>query len=207
MKFKKLNKNFYFKKDTLELSKDLLGKIIVNEVNGSLLSGRIVETEAYLSNDPAAHSFIGKTKRNKSVFEEPGTSYVYFIYGNYYCFNISSNENKIGEAVLIRASEPLIGIEKMKANISRFNLRRKNIKDKEIKDNKICNGPGKLCLALGINKSHDGLKLWDSKLYIAEDGYEVNENDIVSTKRIGIKKAIDKPLRFYIKGNNFISRK
>ncbi len=112
-----LNKNYYKKYSTSKLAKNLLGKIIYHQTKEGLVSGKIVETEAYLYNDSAAHTFIGMTNRNKSAFEEAGTSYVYFIYGSYYCFNVASNIQGIGEAVLIRALEPIDGINIMKERL------------------------------------------------------------------------------------------
>lgn len=207
MNYKILNKNFYINRDTIKLSKELIGKILVRESIEGITAGRIVETESYLNNDPAAHTFIGKTARNKSAFEESGTSYVYFIYGNYYCFNVGANEKDIGEAVLIRALEPLEGIDLMKSRILKFNSFRKHIKYQDIPIAKLCNGPGKLCLALGIDKDLDGHKLWNKPFYIADDDFKVKSKDIVTTTRIGITKAAEKPYRFYLKDSFFISRK
>jgi len=202
-----LTEDYYRNKSTIELSKDLLGKILVHESKVGVVSGRIVETEAYLSDDPAAHSYIGKTERNKSVFDEAGTSYVYFIYGNYNCFNVAAREKDIGEAVLVRALEPIEGIDLMKKNIAKFNKNRKHIKYSELPLEKICNGPGKLCLALDIDRSLDGHKLWNRPLFLLDDGFNVSEKNIVTTTRIGIKKAAEELLRFYIKDSKFVSRK
>lgn len=207
MNYKIIDKNFYSNKNTIKLSKELLGKILVKESIEGLTSGRIVETESYLYNDPAAHTFIGKTPRNKSAFEEAGTSYVYFIYGNYYCFNVGANKKNTGEAVLIRALEPVDGIDLMKSRILKFNSLRKHIKYKDIPITKLCNGPGKLCLALDIDKNLDGHKLWNKPFYIADDGYKVRDNDIITTTRIGITKAAEMPYRFYLKDSPFISKK
>lgn len=206
-KFKTLNKEFYKNINVLELAKSLLGKLLINETQDGLSIGRVVETEAYLNNDPAAHSYVGKTERNKSVFEEGGTSYVYFIYGNYYCFNVVADPKDIGEAVLIRALEPIQGIDLMKNRLMEFKSTRKHIKYSEIDNYSICNGPGKLCIAMGINKSYDGHKLWNKPLYLAEDKGYSKLQEIYTTTRVGITKAADKPYRFYIKNSKYISRK
>lgn len=207
MDFNKINKEFYKDLDVLALSKILLGKLLVHNSSDGLSLGRIVETEAYLDLDPAAHSYVGKTNRNKSLFEGGGISYVYFIYGNYYCFNVVADPKDKGEAVLIRALEPIQGLDLMKSRIMKFNEARKHIKYKELNEFNLCNGPGKLCLAMGIDKSLDGVKLWNNNLYIANDNYSFRENEIHTTTRIGITKAADRPYRFYIKGSKFISRK
>lgn len=178
----------FFDCSTLELAQKLLGKYLVHESPEGKTVGKIVEVEAYLFNDPASHSFCGKTKRNEPMFENAGIAYVYFIYGNYFCFNIVSNKEGIGEAVLIRALEPVEGIELMK-------IRRGN------KD--LCSGPGKLAQAMGINKEHNKVNLLSGKLRI-ENNFE--DFKIVKTTRIGISKGKGKLFRFYIKGNKFITK-
>ena len=188
---------FYLKK-TEWVAKNLLGKILVHVVDGKRRSGIIVETEAYLGGeDPACHSFgFRKSTRNQSLFLRGGHSYVYFIYGMYFCFNVVTRKANAPEAVLIRALEPLEGIEEM------ANSRRTNI----IKD--IASGPGKLCTALGINRNHDGLDLRDDRLFI-EDYERFSKGKIEISARIGInvKNAGHSwPLRFYLANNPHVSR-
>ena len=172
MTLKPLPKSFY-DRDTIEVAKDLLGKLLVHEDK----IVRIVETEAYLKNDPACHAYKGMTKRNVSMFKGPATLYVYTIHRQN-CMNVVT---RIGEAVLIRAGEPI-----------------RNVKGRT-------SGPGLLSKALGVTREMDGISLLGPPIFIADDGYEVNE--IVVTKRVGVTKAKDWPLRFYIKGNKFVSRK
>jgi len=183
----KLSRNFY-SRDTKTVAKELLGKIIVHKK----CKGKIVETEAYLGRkDPGA---IGSRKvKNipKSLLLSPGHSFVYFTYGNHWMFNIIAKESLLG-AVLIRALEPLEGIELMK----------KRRGTKEIKN--LTNGPGKLTSAFGIDKSHDGLHLIGDDLFL-EDNRE--KFKIVTTTRIGLSKGQDKLLRYYIKDNEFVSKK
>ncbi len=186
-----INKKF-FEENTVTVAKNLLGKYIVF---GKLV-GRIVETEAYLNNDEASHSFNRKTERNAPMFGPPGYSYVYFTYGMHYCFNVVTNKKGIGEAVLIRAVEPIRGIKKMMLNR----------KTKDIKN--LCNGPAKFTEAFGINKSHNNINLLKKESPIKLMFLKKDEKpEIVQTTRIGIKKAKDHPLRFYIKDSEFVSRK
>ena len=152
------------------------------------MKARIVETEAY-GRDKASHAYT-KTERSKIMFDTYGHIYVYLIYGMHYCLNFTTEKKEAG-AVLIRAVEPLQGIERMK----------KNRKTNEMQN--LCNGPGKLCLALGINKKHNGLKL-GKEIKLFDDGYKIKE--IQSSSRIGIKEALDLELRFYLKGNQFVSK-
>lgn len=181
--------------NTLEFSKKLLGMSLFTKINGQKCGGKIVEVEAYLPDDAAAHSFRGQTARNKSVFQKAGTVYVYFIYGNYYCVNIVTEKEGFGSAVLIRAIEPFSN------SITLMSERRKT-------DNvhNLCSGPGKLCIAMGIDRTFDGLTLPDSKIFL-ESGEELKDSEIVATKRIGISKAQDLDYRFYIKGSDFLSKK
>lgn len=176
-------------KSTIQLAKELLGCFLVHETSKGLIKGRIVETEAYLRNDEASHSFRGKTERNKTMFNGPGFAYVYFTYGMHNCFNVTS---KVGEAVLIRAVEPLEGIELMK----------KNRKTDIVRN--LCSGPAKLTQAFGISLKHDGVFLDEkSKLKILKGNKPKN---VVKTTRVGISSAKDKLYRFYEKGNVYISK-
>ena len=189
-----------YKDDTVNIAKNLLGKKLVRVYKKQRISGIIVETEAYLGkDDPCCHSRNGlKTKRNLSMYLDGGHSYVYFIYGMYFCMNIVTKTKTHPEAVLIRAVEPLHGIE----YIQQF----RKIKSKKIQN--YTNGPGKLCMALNIDKGHDGLDFVESdEMFIL---HNEESFDIVDSKRINIDYAEeykDKLWRFYIKDNPFISKK
>jgi DNA-3-methyladenine glycosylase len=197
---KKLKKNFYTR-DVLIVARELPGKILVKNENGKLYAGKIVEVEAYDGlNDEAAHTFIGKTERNKIMFEEGGYFYVYFTYGAHYCCNIVVGQKNHGVAILIRAVEPLYGVDFMEAN----RLGRRPKTQKEILS--LTNGPGKLCQAFEINRFHNGEDLMGDKIYLL-NAPKIRQENIVQTKRIGIKKSVDLPWRFYIKDNHFVSKK
>ncbi len=174
----------FFARDTVTVAKELLGKVI--SVNG--MRARVVETEAY-GRDPASHAYR-KTERSALMYDTYGRVYVYLIYGMYWCVNFTSDKNDAG-AVLIRAVEPLTGIEKMKRN-----RRTDDVYN-------LCSGPGKLCAALGINKKHNGLKL-GKEVKVIDDGFKVKR--IAASSRIGIKDALDLQWRFFIDGNEFVSR-
>ncbi|MCR4416871.1 MAG: DNA-3-methyladenine glycosylase [Ignavibacteria bacterium] len=195
MNYQRVNPDF-FKGPTEKVAKKLLGKILVRVIKGKILSGKIVETEAYLDeNDLASHSAVGMTERNKVMFGEAGLAYVYFTYGMHYCFNVVTGEKGKGSAVLIRAIEPIEGIDLMKK------FRRKE--DLNI----LTNGPAKLCQALNIDKRLNGVDLKSSnEIFIAEP-FNKENFEIVVSKRIGIEKSKDLPLRFYIKENKFVSKK
>lgn len=183
----KLSRKFY-SRDTKIVAKELLGKILVHKD----CKGKIVETEAYLGlDDPGSIGFRKVKNIPKSLLKSPGHIFVYFTYGNHWMLNVIAKKSLLG-AVLIRAVEPLKGIELMK--------KRRGIN--EIKN--LTNGPGKLTKALGIDKSHDGLDLTRDDLFI-EDSKE--KFDIVKTTRVGLSKGKEKLLRFYIKDNEFISRR
>ncbi|MFN3852406.1 MAG: DNA-3-methyladenine glycosylase [Spirosomataceae bacterium] len=183
---------FYQSKDTLTLAQQLLGCTLVHQHPEGTTSGIIVETEAYLENDPASHSYRGKTARNQAMFGRAGTAYVYLIYGMYDCFNIVSNQEGIGEAVLIRALEPIEGIELMQ--------KRRNTE----KVLNLCSGPGKLVKAMGLGREDDGIELI-GKIHCLE---KTNPDIAIrSSSRIGITKGLEHHYRFYIEGNRFVSRK
>ena len=188
---KVLQRKFY-EQSTMEAAKNLLGCYLVHESNEGKTVGKIVETEAYLKDDPGSHAFSGKTNRNKAMFGEAGRAYVYFIYGMYHCFNVVTNKKGIGEAVLIRALEPIEGIELMK--------RRREIKDVK----KLCNGPAKLVISMGIKKKYNESDLTKKPLYITM-GEKVEDEKIVAAKRIGLACGEKLPYRFYIKENGFVS--
>jgi len=194
-----LSRDFY-ERATVDVAQDLLGCCLVHEEGDMTTAGQIVETEAYLSGDPAAHSFIGKTKRNAVLFGSAGHAYVYLIYGRHYCVNVVTGEEGSGEAVLIRALEPLQGIHVMKRRRGTESL------------SQLCSGPGKLTGAMGITRECNGASFMEGPLEIRSrdsvPGHDPVRNvEIVRTTRVGILKAAEKPLRFYLKDSPFISRK
>ena len=194
-----LSRSFY-DRDPRQVSSELLGKLLVRRNGRKLLMGRIVEVEAYLGqHDPAAHSFVGRTARNAVLWGPPGLSYVYFIYGNHYCFNVSCLPDGEAGGVLFRALEPLAGIEDM--------ARARDLSLKEAQDlRKLTSGPGRLAEALGITCERDNgkdLTSPKSDLWVAEDDFRTGE--IRKTPRIGITKAADLPLRYLLVGNPFVS--
>ena len=196
----KLNKNFY-KRELLTVAKELLGKLLVKKDGNKELAGKIVEVEAYDGEiDAAAHSFSGKTKRNEVMFNEGGLLYVYFTYGAHHCCNVVTGIEGKGTAVLIRAVEPIDGIEIMIHN--RF--KKELLKDKEIYN--LTSGPGKVCSAFGINKSHSGIELTGDKIYLVKSKLKKHEQIGIS-KRIGITRSVDLQWRFFIKSNPYLSRK
>lgn len=182
----------FYARDTVLVARELLGKILQHKNDSGTMSGMIVETEAYLgSEDPASHAFNGVTYRNRPMFEEPGHAYVYFIYGNHYCFNaVAHLPNKAG-AILIRAVEPLEGVTIMKKHRQATN--KKNI----------TNGPGKLTQAMNITKTHNGLNLTNGQLKIIER--DSMQYEIKATPRIGIKQGTEQLFRFIIAGNCYLS--
>ena len=191
MEIRKLDKDFYLQK-TFIVARELIGKVLVRIKKKKIYSGIIVETEAYLGkSDPAAHSFRGKTKRNQAMFSEGGIAYVYFTYGNHYCFNVVTRGEGIGEAVLIRALEPAFGIGYMK----------KNRKRDDIYD--LTSGPGKLTQAFEIDKNINRAKLDGKEIFIIEN--ENGKYKVIRTPRIGITKNADKLLRYCAVNNPFVS--
>jgi DNA-3-methyladenine glycosylase len=189
----------FYKQDTITVAKKLLGCYLLHLGGEETTLGRIVETEAYLVHDPAAHSFVGKTKRNSVLFGPVGHAYVYFIYGMHYCFNVVTGQEGMGEAVLVRSLEPLRGIAVMQQRRRTEKL------------TLLCNGPARLAEALAITLAFNGTSLFDGPLQMwSADSLPTSsmiENaDIVQTTRIGIAKARELPLRFYLKGNRWISR-
>lgn len=197
--YKKLPQKFYIRPAT-DVAKDLLGKILVKKEGKKVLSGRIVEVEAYDGKvDEAAHSFRGKTKRNEVMFYEGGFFYVYFTYGAHHCCNVVTDKTNHGAAVLIRAVEPIDGINLMIKR--RFNRNLKN--DKEIFN--LASGPGKVCKAFGFDLNNSGTDLTKDQIFIV-DQPKLKRNKIGISKRIGITKSIDLPWRFFEIGNSYLSR-
>mgnify|MGYP001073619589 CR=1 FL=1 len=198
-KYQVLPRKFYIR-PVLTVAKDLLGKVLIRQTDKIFFAGRIVEVEAYDGNiDEAAHTFKGKTKRNEVMFNEGGYLYVYFTYGAHYCCNVVTGKKDHGSAVLIRALEPLDGIDEMIKN--RFGRKLKN--DKEIVN--LTSGPGKVCKAFDINREHSGLDLTSSQVFII-DQPKVEKNRVGISKRIGITKSVNLPWRFFEIGNPYLSR-
>lgn len=190
--FQPLFREFYLQ-DTVEAARAILGKVLVRRTPEGIIAGRIVEAEAYTQNDPSCHACRGMTKRNAQMFGPPGHAYVYFTYGMYFCLNAVTAPEGTGEAVLIRAVEPLEGIELMEKN-----------RGTQVLGN-LASGPGKLCMAFGLDRLQNGLDLTGSDLTIVDDGFVPGE--IVTTTRIGIREAADYPWRFYLAGNAHVSKR
>ncbi|MDN5339898.1 MAG: DNA-3-methyladenine glycosylase [Euryarchaeota archaeon] len=191
----------FYERDTVTVAKDLLGCLLVRQDEAGTTMGWIVEVEAYLRDDPAAHSYRGETPRNQAMFGPAGHAYVYRIYGLHTCFNVVTGPEGTGEAVLVRALEPAVGIELMQA--------RRGTDDPFA----LASGPGKLTQALNITMDLDGTSLSDGPLQVwapeslPDRRPEGWPGEIVQTTRIGITKAADLPLRFYLNGNRYISRR
>jgi DNA-3-methyladenine glycosylase len=195
----------FFARDAVTVGRELLGKLLIRREGRKLLAGRVVEDEAYLGAiDPAAHAYNGRTARNAVLFGPPGHAYVYFIYGNHYCTNVSCMLEGDGGGVLLRALEPVFGWEAM-AKARGLEL----APDSRVSQLRlISSGPGRMSKALGITRARDNAKdLTDrhSDLWFADDGYRLEQ--IAVTPRIGIKKAMQEPLRFAVAGNPYVSGK
>ena len=201
---KKLTRDFYTG-DLITVAKSLLGKIFVKHDGSRLFAGRIVEVEAYDGAvDEAAHTFKGRTPRNEIMFGIGGYLYVYFTYGMYFCCNVVTGHEGEGKAVLLRAVEPVEGVSFMAQNRLKRELNDEApITKKEFRN--LTSGPGKLCQAYDITREYNGTDLLGNKIYILE-GQAVKEDDIVSSKRIGITKSVDLPWRFFIRNNPFVSK-
>jgi DNA-3-methyladenine glycosylase len=200
----KLPRKFY-ERDTLEVAKDLLGKYLVHSTKEITRIGKIVEVEAYKGpEDKAAHSYNNRrTDRNEVMYGPAGHTYVYIIYGMYNCMNVITEGADIPRGVLLRALEPIEGLDAM-AN-SRFNKSYEELKRSQIIN--LTSGPGKLCIAMNINRSNNGEDLCGNKIYITTG--DDKPFTITSSKRINIdyaEEAIDYPWRFYIKGNPYVSK-
>lgn len=197
---KKLPLHFYLREDVLAIAKELLGKILVTHWNGEFTSGRIIETEAYAGElDKASHASKGRTERTEVMFGSGGRAYVYLCYGIHQMFNIVTAREGVPHAILIRAVEPIEGKDLM--------LQRTG---KKVWDNSITSGPGRVGKAFGFHTSQCGIDLTSSELYIADDGFSVNEEDIVSSPRIGVDYAGDHAAwhyRFYLRDNPYVSGK
>lgn len=195
MKFSKPLPRCFYNRDTNVTAKELLGKFLVKTTPNGNIVAKIVEVEAYRgSDDPASHAYRGKTSRNQLMFGQPGFAYVYFVYGNHHCLNVTTEQEGVPGAVLIRAVEIVEGLE----------LALENRKPRTPAE--ISNGPGKLTKALEVTKTHNGLDLTDSdKLCICAS--ETNEKpDVIKSKRVGIKAGANRLWRYYMKDNKFVSK-
>jgi DNA-3-methyladenine glycosylase len=199
-------KQDFFNRDPRKVARALLGKLLVRKTPHGILAGRIVETEAYLGQDDAAsHSAVGRTNRNAALFGPPGHAYVYFIYGNHYCLNVSCLPDGVPGGVLFRAFEPVAGIERM-ADARGIELATEADHRKISDLRKISSGPGRMAEALDVTRARDNEKNFmspRSDLRLVDDGYRVRH--ITVTARIGITKSADHPLRYFIAGNPFVS--
>jgi len=185
----------FYERETEIVAREMLGTVLECETSAGIASGIIVETEAYLGeHDLACHAAAGRTARTETLYGPPGTSYVYFIYGMYWCFNAVTRAEGLPSAVLVRAVEPLAGIDLMRKRRSRIT-----------NDVDLTNGPGKLCTALGIVGSMSAKSLQRKPIVIRE-GEPVPDEKLEVTARIGITKSADWPLRWIVKGNRFVSR-
>ena len=195
----KLPIEFYKRSNVVLIARELLGKIIVTNIDGMQTSGRIVETEAYAGiTDKASHAYAGKrTGRNEHMYGEAANAYVYICYGIHQMFNIVTNDKEIPDAILIRAIDPLEGIEYMLVRTEKKKL-----------DHTLTRGPGNVGKALGIFKLHSGINITGDTIFLAEDDFKPEEDMISCSKRIGVNYAGPDallPYRFYLKGNKFVS--
>ena len=198
--FSPLSREFY--KPSAEIvAPALLGHYLLRSTPEGICGGVIVETEAYLKNDPACHAYVRETPRNKSMWGECGNAYVYLIYGYHFCFNAVCGEAGIAEAVLVRAIEPTFGIDILQTHRG------------VLKARDITNGPAKLCAAMNINRELDGVDICnsDSPLFIAQNPDRstllATREPLIQTTRIGLSKATDWPLRWYLGGSEFVSKR
>jgi len=195
-----LPESFYSRKDVVKIAQELLGKVLVTEFNGIHTAGMITETEAYAGTiDKASHAFGNRrTNRTEVMFGHGGVAYVYLCYGIHHLFNVVTNEKGTPHAILVRAVEPLEGVDEM--------LRRRG---KTVLQPSLTAGPGAMSMALGIHSSNTGLSLQGPEIFIEDRGIKVSKKDIVAATRVGVAYAQDDaylPYRFYMKGNAYVSK-
>ena len=189
----RLRRSFYTR-SALQVAPDLLGRVLVRMLpDGRRLAARIVETEAYLPGDPASHAFIGMTRRNAVMFGRPGLLYVYFTYGNHWMLNAVAGRDGEGTAVLLRAAEPLDGLDVMAAHRGRDDPR------------DLCSGPGKLAKAFGVTGEHNGEDLVRGHILYVLEGRPVSRSSVACTTRVGVNVGVDEPWRFFVDGDPFVS--
>ncbi|MHA4844078.1 DNA-3-methyladenine glycosylase [Flavitalea antarctica] len=197
---KRLEYDFYNRHDVVTIAKELLGKILVSEIDGIRTSGRIVETEAYAGvSDKASHAYNGRrTNRTEVMFGDAGKAYVYLCYGIHHLFNIVTNVKDVPHAVLIRALEPMEGINHMLLRTGKSKA-----------DHTLTRGPGNVSKALGLYRHHTGVDLLSEEIYVMSDDFQLPVTDIVSSTRIGVDYAAEDALllyRFHVKGNPYVTR-
>ena len=186
----------FFARPSLEVARDLLGRVLVRTLpNGRRLAARLVEVEAYRQDDPASHSFRGRTARTDVMFGPPGHLYVYFTYGMHFCMNAVTGADGEGSAVLLRAAEPLEGIDEM--------ARRRGTDGPRL----LLAGPARLCEALGIAREHNGLDLVAGAVLHIERGLPVPDADVGAGPRVGITMAMENPWRFVVTDSRYLSRR
>jgi DNA-3-methyladenine glycosylase len=191
---RRLSRSF-FARPSPEVAPDLLGRILIRTLpSGAELAVRLVETEAYQENDPASHSYRGRTARTRVMFGPAGRLYVYFAYGMHFCMNVVTGRDGEGSAVLLRAGEPITGLPEMR--------RRRGVEDPRV----LCSGPGRLCQALGVDRADDGVDLVRAASIRLFEGEPVPVDRIVATTRIGIRAAVERPWRFIERDDPFVSR-
>ncbi|MGH9457753.1 MAG: DNA-3-methyladenine glycosylase [Thermoanaerobaculia bacterium] len=198
MRRRPLPKSFY-RGEPVAIARALLGCVLQRRVDGDLLTARIVETEAYLgANDPASHARRGlRSQRNESMYLPGGHAYVYFTYGMHYCLNVVTGEADVAEAVLLRAAQPLEGIERIRRN-----------RPKTRREFDLLSGPGRLCMGLEIDRALDGVSFASEELSIAARDTDLAEDDIAVSPRVGVEGAGEAavwPLRFFLAGNRYVS--
>ncbi len=212
-----LPREFYLE-ETVEAARRLLNCVLVHETPEGLAAGRITETEAYTHDDPASHAYRGKTARNAVMFGPAGHAYVYFTYGMHYCFNVVTASEGTADAVLIRAVEPIEGLELMsrrrglpEEEISRLLRADADPKMRQRWAFSLCGGPGKLCQAFGISRAEDGLDVTaPGRLWVAPPRPEfsgIGAEAIAATPRVGIRQAVETPWRFTLRNDPYVSRK
>ncbi len=200
-RLKKLEYSFYNRDDVVQIAKELLGKVLVTIFNGERTSGRIVETEAYAGSvDRASHAYgHRRTARTEVMFNKAATAYVYLCYGIHHLFNVVTNKKDIPHAILVRALEPLEGIDIMLKRTGKKEL-----------DYSLTRGPGNVSKALGLNTRHTGTSLLKNEIFIGDDGFRIDPDSILSTARIGVDYAGEDAkllYRFIVKGNKYVSGK
>ena len=207
---RKIKKSFYNRK-TLKVAQEILGKFLVRKIGKKIIAGKIVETEGYVGpNDLASHASRGKTARTAPMFGPPGHAYIYLVYGLNYCFNIVTEKKNYPAAVLIRALEPINGIDIMLQNRQLNKKQKQKLNSQNSILKTLTNGPGKLCQALKIDKILNNADLTDGALWLEDRGLKIKPREIVAARRVGVDyagKYKNKPWRFYLKGNQFVSKK
>lgn len=183
---------------TLTVARELLGKYLVRKISTHILIGKIAEVEAYLGEkDPASHAFNGKTNRNEVMFRQGGHLYVYFTYGMHFCANVVTEEEGIARAILLRAVEPIGGIEWM--------WKSRGLERTPRNETNLTNGPAKLCQAFGVARAENGADLLGEEIFLAR-GENISPSQIISSPRIGITRGVEKRWRFFVKDNHWVSR-